>query len=228
MKTTYFILLVVASTVQLSKQDNCHWRELELCAATGLLALQNNPIPQSEAEIDNQCTYIKESIACGDNYTDKCATPLYKQLISFGSAESRENMESFCTPGNELRKTLLKHAECLADAWNEQQACTTDARAAIEKISSVANKDKINLACCTYRRFRLCGTDLIGKKCGAEAKDFVLKFISFFVSNLPDIVCQNFSPEEPPCKALLPPIGTPPSGDKDSPLNQIINMFSAN
>ncbi|XP_067131681.1 uncharacterized protein [Centruroides vittatus] len=221
------ILLIVAF-VQLSKQESCHWREMDLCAATGLLALQNNPVPQNEAEIDTQCTYLKETVDCANNYTNKCATPLYKQLISFATAESQENLKGFCTPGNELRKTLLKHSSCLAEVWSEQAACTTDARAAIEKIPTVEAKDRINLACCTYRRFRLCGTSYIENKCGAEARDFVLTFISFFASNLPDIICQNFTPEDATCKPLLPPVGTQPKGNNDSPLNQIVNMFSAN
>nr|ACD11986.1 hypothetical protein [Isometrus maculatus] len=224
----FLLVFVVALTVQLSVQDSCHWRELELCGATGLLALQNNPIPQSEDEIDTQCTYIRETVGCANNYTNKCATPLYRELISFATSESRENMENFCTKGTEMRKTLLKHSSCLAEVWNEQQACTNDARAAIEKVNSSPANDRLNLACCTYRRFRLCGTNLIEKKCGAEARDFVMKFISFFVSNLPDVVCQNFTPDDKICKPLLPPIGTVPKGDSKSPLNQLINMFSAN
>ncbi|XP_067143594.1 uncharacterized protein [Centruroides vittatus] len=228
MKYTYLLLFIVAMAVKRSKEDRCHWNELDACSAEGRTILQNNPIPQNEEEIDKQCSSLKEAIACATNYTNKCATPLYRQLLAYGTDESNENINNFCTPGNELRTTLLKHASCLREVWSDQQACANDARAAIDKISTVPAKDRITLSCCSYRRFRNCGTEFVEKKCGTEAKDFIMKFVSFFAGNFPDILCQNFSPEDDKCKALLPPVGTQPKADSDSPLTELINLFSKN
>ncbi|XP_023237837.1 uncharacterized protein LOC111636750 [Centruroides sculpturatus] len=213
--------------LQLSKQDSCHWRELEACAIRRSQIFQSDPIPQNEAEIDSRCQYLKEAVACATNYTDRCATPLYRQLISFINSESEENLNLFCTPGNEMRTTLLKHSECLSKVWKDQQSCANDAFAAITKLPSTSSSDRVNLACCSYRRFRSCGADLIQKECGAKAKEFVGKFIAFSVSNLPDIVCQNFKPEDAICKALLPEAGTVSSGNNDSPFNRFIEIFTS-
>ncbi|XP_067125813.1 uncharacterized protein [Centruroides vittatus] len=220
----YFVLFTLVS---ISKQDSCHWRELEACAIRSSLIFQSNPIPQNEAEIESRCEYLKDTTACVNRYTDRCATPLYQQLISFVNSESQENLNKFCTPGNEMRTTLLKHAACLSKVWKDQQSCANDAFAAISKLASTPSSDRVNLACCSYRRFRNCGADLIEKECGAEAKEFVEKFIAFSVSNLPDVVCQNYTPEDATCKALLPEAGTTPSGNNNSPFNRFIKIFTS-
>ncbi|XP_023237836.1 uncharacterized protein LOC111636747 [Centruroides sculpturatus] len=221
----YFTILTLV--IKLSKQDSCHWRELEACAIRQSQIFQNYPIPKNEEEIESRCQYLRETAACFNKYTDRCATPLYQQLISFVNSESEENFNQFCTPGNELRTTLLKHSACLSKVWKDQQSCANDAFAAISKLPSTPSSDRVNLACCSYGRFRKCGADLIEKECGAEAKEFVGKFIAFSVSNLPDVVCENYTPEDATCKALLPEVGTVSSGSDDTPFNRFIKIFTS-
>ncbi|XP_067125810.1 uncharacterized protein [Centruroides vittatus] len=212
--------------IQLSKQDSCHWIELEACAIRRSQIFQRDPIPQNEEEIERRCEYLKESAECFNKYTDRFATPLYKQLISYVNSEPQENFNQFCTPGNELRTTLLKYAACLSKVWKDQRSCADEAFAAMSKLPSTPSNDRVNLACCSHRRFRNCGADLIEKECGAEAKEFVGKLIAFSVSNLPDVVCQNYTPEDATCKALLPDAGTTPSGN-NSLFNRFIKIFTS-
>ncbi|XP_067125812.1 uncharacterized protein [Centruroides vittatus] len=218
---------ILTLVFKLSKQDSCHWRELEACAIRRAQIFQSDPIPKTEEEIEMRCEYLRETAACFNKYAVRCATPLYQQLISFVNSEPQENFNQFCTPGNELRTTLLKHAACLSKVWKDQRSCANDAFAAISKLPSTPSSDRVNLACCSYSRFRNCGADLIEKECGAEAKEFVGKFIAFSVSNLPDVVCQNYKPEDHTCKALLPEVGTVSSGSDDTPFNRFIKIFTS-
>lgn len=83
---------------------NCHLRELDLCAATLLLFNQNpSGVATTDAEVDKQCGFLKESQDCFRNFTTRCATPLQRELIGFVAEGSQELFKQFCTKGTEVR-----------------------------------------------------------------------------------------------------------------------------
>jgi len=63
---------------------NCHLRELDYCAATILIFTQNpSGIATTESQLTKQCGYLHEAEQCFYNFTQKCTTPLQRELISF-------------------------------------------------------------------------------------------------------------------------------------------------
>lgn len=82
----------------------CHLRELDLCAASLLLFNQNpSGVATTDAEVDKQCGFLKESQECFKNFTTRCTTPLQRELIGFVSEGSQELFKQFCSKGTEIR-----------------------------------------------------------------------------------------------------------------------------
>ncbi|UYV71509.1 hypothetical protein LAZ67_8003557 [Cordylochernes scorpioides] len=135
--------------------ENCHWREIELCQATVMVALQgDSPIPTNEDDLTSICDYIQEANQCMTNYTDRCTTPMVRELMDVFMGTSRSQLSEFCTAGTELRANFLQRSECLAEVYPEQRPCFMDLQATIEKIveKSVTNEDRLPTLCwkCLY------------------------------------------------------------------------------
>lgn len=228
MKAIYFLFVVAAIALQVTKQDKCHLREMDLCATTGLLVIREHPVPQTEEQIDTQCNGIKETKECVQNFTEKCITKLHRELLSFIGEGPQSTVKEYCTAGSDLRKSVLTHSACLADAWKEQSTCTSDAQAAIETVETASRKDQLDIMCCTYLRFRKCSADLVHRKCGNDVVDFMDKLSGVLVSNLPNLICNSCKNNESKCNGLLPAPGTPPKGNSSNSIfSQLLSMYSS-
>ncbi|UYV71519.1 hypothetical protein LAZ67_8003569 [Cordylochernes scorpioides] len=142
--------LVLATVLALGLAQNCHWREIELCQATMVLLMQgDSPIPTTEEEMTSSCEYIQEATQCMNNYTDKCTTPMVRELLDVFMGDSNARLNEFCTPGSEMRANFLKHAGCLAEVYPEQRPCFLDFQLVIEKIvdKATTNEDRVPILC---------------------------------------------------------------------------------
>lgn len=217
-------VVCVASAVllQLVLADPCHLRELDVCAASGAGV---KTVPVDDAQIDKYCELAREAKQCVDAYTDKCTTPLQKEIISYAVNDGGEDKaRKFCTHGDELRTNYLKHAPCLAKAQPAEKKCTVDVQAALEKMEEVPFDAKISTACCAYTRYKKCSHDVVDAECGAEAVQYGLAVIRMTSSNLIDVLCQGFE-TNPKCASLLPPPGTAPKGNGKSLVGKLIASF---
>ncbi|KAL1460282.1 hypothetical protein MTO96_027573 [Rhipicephalus appendiculatus] len=208
---------------------NCHLRELDLCAATLLLFNQNpSGVATTDAEVDKQCGFLKESQDCFRNFTTRCATPLQRELIGFVAEGSQELFKQFCTKGTEVRTNYLKHAPCLGQTLPEQKKCLTDIQAGLEKVSTVAFNDRVPAACCMYNRYQGCTRKAVASKCGEEAIEFGEILVKMAASDLPNVVCTSYGEKNPRCNSLLPPPGTKPSGKPTSVLSRLFSAYLGN
>lgn len=222
-------MIVALFAVAYAAGPSCHLRELDLCAATLLLFNQNpSGVATTDAEVDKQCGFLKESQDCFKNYTTNCATPLQRELISFVSEGSKELYSQFCTKGTEIRNNYLKHAPCLGQTLPEQKKCLNDVQAGLEKVATVSFNDRVPTACCMYSRYQACTRKVVTSKCGAEAVEFGEILIKMAASDLPNVVCQSFGESNPKCATLLPPPGTKPTGKSNSVLTRLFSAYVSN
>ncbi|OQR69007.1 hypothetical protein BIW11_01919 [Tropilaelaps mercedesae] len=218
------VVNVLAAFVVLSVDaDGCHLRELDLCSST---AASVSGVPLTDADVDKYCDLAKEAVDCFNDYRDKCMTPLQKELVSYAVGDRhKQDVDKFCTKGDELRDNYLKQAPCLAKAHVEGKKCEVDGQAALEKLEEAPLDDKVTTACCAYARFRKCSHDVIETMCGAEVIEYAGSMIHIVSSNLIDIVCQGFD-SNPLCDRLLPPPGTQPKGNGKSLISRLINTYT--
>lgn len=220
-------------------QNSCHLRELDLCAATMLVFTQSpGGLATSEQEINKQCVHLREADNCLKNYTRRCMTPIQRELIRLAANSSISLLDEYCTRGSKLRTNYLTHSKCLNQIQKkEQKSCMRDLQASLElltnnlgapssapssKAGATANKDtgphehgkRLQLACCTYRRFESCLGHQMEVKCGKEALQFVQQVIRRATSRLPETLCRHYKPDGQECKALLPKAGTVLKGPK--------------
>lgn len=143
-------------------------------------------------------------------------------------------MQEFCTRGSPLRTSYLKHSKCLNQVQKAQakepKVCLRDLQASLELLtSSNANHSnkKLQLACCSYRKFEACISDKLEKKCGKEVLQFLSNTLQRVTSRLPETVCRNYPPEAQECKLLLPKAGTIPKGTKSqSIISRLLSAYS--
>ncbi|UYV71529.1 hypothetical protein LAZ67_8003579 [Cordylochernes scorpioides] len=210
--------------------QNCHWREIELCQATMALFMQgDSPIPTNEEDVSASCEYIQEATQCLGNYTEKCTTPMVRELIDVFMGDSTTQLNEFCTPGSELRANFLQHAECLADVYPEERPCFLDLQATMEKVvnKETANEDRLSILCCGHNRFNQCVHDLIEPKCGAETVQYSTQMFEMIATTMPRTICSNFKDDR--CEQLLPPSGTQPEGSQSkSTIARLLAAFLGN
>lgn len=145
---------------------------------------------------------------------------------------SFQMLNEYCTPRSHLRTNYLKHAVCLNQVQKkEQKSCTRDLQAALELLGgdggSAANGKRLQLMCCTYKRFESCLSGQIDKRCGREAVSFVNGMLRRATSRLPETMCRNYKPDSSECKALLPKPGTVPKGAKsNSILSRLLSAYT--
>nr|QWY04621.1 AV422 [Ixodes ricinus] len=223
-----FAAIIAVAAYQVHGQA-CHLRELDLCAASLLLFNQNpSGVATTDAEVDKQCGFLKESQECFRNFTTRCTTPLQRELIGFVSEGSQELFKQFCSKGTEIRTNYLKHAPCLGQTLPQQKLCLTDIQAGLEKIAVVPFNDRVPAACCMYSRYQACTRKAITEKCGAEAIEFGEVLVKMAASDLPNVVCNSFDAKNPRCSALLPPPGTKPTGKSNSVLSRLFSAYLGN
>lgn len=114
--------------------DSCHLREFDLCMTSAIVFVQQ---PQgtkiNEAEIEKQCNLFKETEQCLDDYSERCMTPMQNQLVDFMSGGVLKNMREYCRKGSDLRKTYLKHGDCVQKQRKNANKCLVEFQAAVEK-----------------------------------------------------------------------------------------------
>lgn len=211
------------------RAQTCHLRELDLCAATLLLFNQNpSGVATTDSELDKQCGFLKEAQGCFSNFTQRCTTPLQRELIAFGSEGSNTVFREFCKKGSEIRQNYLKHAPCLGQTMPDQKKCLTEIQVGLEKVSEVPFQSRVPTGCCTYQRYQDCTSKAINSKCGKEAVEFGQILIRMAASDLPDVVCQGYGNSNPICDTLLPPIGSKPTGKSTSVLSRLFSAYLGN
>ena len=118
----------------LAAADSCHLREFDLCMTSAVVFVQQ---PQGtkigEAEIERQCNLFQETETCLDEYSERCMTPMQNSLVDFMSGGILKQMRDYCTKGSELRKTYLKHGDCVMKQRKTSNKCLVDFQAAVER-----------------------------------------------------------------------------------------------
>lgn len=114
--------------------ESCHLREFDLCLTSAIVFVQQ---PQgtkiNEAEIEKQCSLFRETEDCLESYTDRCMTPTQNSLVDFMSGGLLKYMRDYCKKGSELRKTYLKHGDCVQKQRKNANKCLIEFQAAVEK-----------------------------------------------------------------------------------------------
>jgi len=221
------LAFVAFCTIQVQAQ-NCHLRELDLCAASLLVFTQGpSGIANTEAELDRQCTFIKEADTCIRNYTSTCTTDLQKQLADMMFDGTGKLQKDYCTTGSNLRKLYMKHSPCLRTAMRDaQRPCIKDLQVAFEAMNAAKWDKRIGLGCCAYNRVGDCMSAIIKKQCGEETVKFIGDMTKAALSRMPEIMCSDFTLESKEC-ADLPAPGTPPKGGKTtSILNRLLQAYT--
>jgi hypothetical protein len=224
----YFLSLIVAVVVR--AQTSCHLRELDLCLAPGLAGGQS--LPTTVAEINKQCSTMKETNECLSDYSSSCTTKPMRELMGLVSQQGdvKSWYSEFCTKDNAAdRAKYLKHAVCLNGAQKEARSCTKDLIVALDKAIVANPDDRMPQMCCAIRRMRKCSSDIVEKKCGKEGLKYSNQMAqSVSPTRFPEIMCREFDPTSQKCTSILPAPGTKPSGDKSkSVLSRLLNTFSA-
>lgn len=243
-----------AGTAQ-SGGGSCHLRELDLCAASMLVFTQNpNGLVTSEAEMNKQCVHLREADKCLRGYMRRCMTPMQRELMMLAANSSFQLLDEYCLKGSKLRQSYLKHAQCLSQIQKRQEhkGCMRDLQAALELLTSNqipakannklektsnstlhstsqsdANGKRLQLGCCAIRRLESCLGGQTEKRCGKETIQFVQSVMRRATSRLPEVVCRNFKPDGPECRALLPKDGAAPRGPKSSSIiSRLLSAYS--
>ena len=164
----------------------------------------------TEADLDKQCGFLKDSDECLRNYTANCNTPLQEDLIDMFRENSPRYIKEYCTRGSPLREANKKYATCVRDATRDggHKTCIKDMQVGFEVITTVEWQDRLSAACCTYDRTKMCMEKLIEEKCGSDAVDFMRTQLRQALSRMPEIMCNDYKSDSESCKSLLPPPGS--------------------
>ena len=160
------------------------------------------------------------------NFTNKCTTPLQRDLIDFLGKGAQKTADEFCTPGTQLREDYKKHAQCLGNARAIQKHCNRDLQAALEVVTTTIWNFRVRAACCAFNRFDDCTSGIIVQECGRGALDLSRKVVRLSFSRLPELVCKAYPAAGKECADLLPPAGTPPSGRSNSLISRIFSTYA--
>ncbi|UYV71511.1 hypothetical protein LAZ67_8003559 [Cordylochernes scorpioides] len=202
----------------------------------------DSPIPTNEDELKSSCEYIQEANHCMGNYTEKCTTPMVRELMDVFMGDASSQLNEFCTPGSELSANFLQHSECLSEVYPEQRPCLQDFQAVIEKVvdKATSNEDRVPTLCCFsdnrvdlfagcsgYNRFNQCVHGVIEPKCGAETVQYSTQMFEMIATTMPRTICSNFQDDS--CDHLLPSPGTQPEGSQSkSALARLLSAFLNN
>ncbi|XP_035232589.1 uncharacterized protein LOC118204368 [Stegodyphus dumicola] len=217
MKYLCAIVVFLALAYQTSAQS-CHLREVDLCVATMIFHYQGSGVPTDESGVAQLCESIDETSQCLRNFTNKCMTPVQREVLELVTEGSQKTVNDFCSPGSELRAKFLKHAKCLGEVHGDDtmRDCMVDMQVAVETVTTTKFDKRIGTLCCGFRRFLDCGEKLTEQKCGREAVEMGRTIAELAVTELPNVVCNSFDPNSSQCQALLPPKGSTPKGTQSS------------
>ncbi|XP_076306568.1 uncharacterized protein LOC143223053 [Tachypleus tridentatus] len=226
METLYIVCLVLAFGFSQVSSQNCHLREIDVCGAGLLQSIQAQEFPQSEEDLNRECSQIQEAGSCLSNYTKTCMTPVQREIFGFLSEGPEHLMDEYCKSGTSIREQYLKNAACLNGAFDENQICFQDLQTALETITGTKFENRVTVGCCTYRRFESCFRDNLESKCGKEAVDFIQELLRTAVSRLPDVICTGFDSQTSECTSVLPASGTKPKGDQsNSAISRLLSAY---
>jgi len=224
----FVTLSFVAFCATQVQAQNCHLRELDLCAAS-LLVFTQGPagVANTDAELDRQCTFIQEAGDCVKNYTSVCATDLQQQMTDMLFDGSAKFQKEYCTRGTGTRQLYMKHSPCLRKAMQAaQRPCIKDLQVAFEAMTAAKSDKRLGIGCCGFNRVGNCLSTAITKECGEETIAFGRNLTQAVMGRLPDLLCSEFPLESPTCAALPPP-GSPPKGGKTtSILNRLLSAYT--
>lgn len=217
-----------------------------------------NGLASSDSEINKQCSHLKDADNCLKNYTRRCMTPIQRELMTFTVNSTFGMLDEYCTKGSRLRQNYLKHATCLNQIQKKQEhkSCIRDLQASLDLLTANnipgggngngngKNRDKIKrdddsgiadltgkrlqLACCSYRRFESCLGGQMEKRCGKETIQFVQSIIRRATSRMPETICRQFKPDGQECRAILPKSGSTSKGSKsNSIISRLLSAYSS-
>uniref|UniRef100_A0A2L2YUC2 Secreted protein n=1 Tax=Parasteatoda tepidariorum TaxID=114398 RepID=A0A2L2YUC2_PARTP len=217
MKYIIAICVLAAAAYQIASQS-CHLREVDLCIATMIFHYQGSGIPTDESGVSQLCESIDETSQCLRNFTNKCMTPVQREVLNLVAEGSEATVKDFCTQGSELRAKYLRHSRCLGEVHAEDQMrdCMVDMQVTVETVTTTKFDKRVGTLCCGFRRFLECGEKLTEQKCGREAVEMGRTVSQLAVTELPGVVCNSFDPNSNQCQALLPPKGSTPKGTQSS------------
>ncbi|KAG8192230.1 hypothetical protein JTE90_014089 [Oedothorax gibbosus] len=232
--TTITLGIILALSCSVFADPQCHTSEFMQCvdiAVNWLHTLPKQSLPETDDEIVYECQELTKAIECGLKYKDSCMTPLQKEFVGLLLDGVFEYRDSFCEKGSALRTKYLTHATCLnkvskSEGVKEQIEYIL---AVVENMVSQKDSDKIMYACCGYRKIHGEFLKMSLDTCGKEATDMVIEFISMFMAQLPDVLCNSMDGTEDRCQKLLPPPGTKVSSDlKNTALFEFIEDALSN
>lgn len=184
----------------------------------------------NDLEINKQCTHLRDADTCLRNYTRRCMTGLQRELVNLASNSSIGMLNEYCSRGSQLRINYLKHSKCLNEVYRkDQRTCTRDLQASLELLTSASELTgkRAQLGCCTYRKFELCLSGAIEKRCGKDAQLFAGDIVRRASSRLPEVLCRPYRPDSQECRALLPNANATPKGPKSSSiLSRLLSTYS--
>ncbi|GBM87138.1 hypothetical protein AVEN_247009-1 [Araneus ventricosus] len=217
MKYLFAFAVFIALAYQATAQS-CHLREVDLCIATMIFHYQGSGVPVDESSVESLCESIDETTQCLRNFTNKCMTPVQREVLQLVSEGSEATVKDFCTKGSEVRVKFLKHAKCLGEvhADDSMRECMVGMQLAIEKVTETQFDKRVGTLCCGFRQFLACGEKLTEQKCGREAVEMGRTIAELAVTELPNVVCHSFDPNSNSCQALLPAKGSTPRGTQSS------------
>lgn len=167
------------------------------------------------------------------NYTRRCLTPIQRELFTMATNSTLQMVNEYCTRGSQLRQGYLKHSHCLNQVQKkEQKGCVRDLQVSLELFTAAnTNGDqsgkRVQLACCTYRRFESCLGGQLEKRCGKETLQWVNDTVRRLTARLPETLCRQYRPDGQECKALLPKPGSQPKGVKsNSILSRLLSAYT--
>ncbi|GFT94294.1 uncharacterized protein NPIL_607701 [Nephila pilipes] len=230
MKLYFLAVLLLAVAANQVYAQTCHLREVDLCVAIGMFHYQSNGIPPDDEKVTEWCETMQEVRECMGNFTDKCLSPLQKELLGL-FAGSDTIAKELCTSGSELRTNYLAHSECLADGSETDEFKTQmkDLHVMIETMFDIPFKKRFPLMCCGFRRFHEQIEEMTQKRCGEESVAMIRNIMKMLVTDLPEIICQRYDPNSEECTSILPPSGTPSKGpENQSQLGKLLDTISGN
>ncbi|KAG8192235.1 hypothetical protein JTE90_014094 [Oedothorax gibbosus] len=218
MKYFCAIAVVLCALAYQASAQSCHLREVDLCIATMIFHYQGSGVPTDESGVEQLCESIDETTQCLGNFTNKCMTPVQREVLQLVSEGSLHTVKDFCSPGSELRAKFLKHARCLGEvhAEDSMRDCMVDMQVTVETVTTTTFDKRVGTLCCGFRRFLECGEKLTEQKCGREAVEMGRTIAELAVTELPNVVCNSFDPNSQACQALLPPSGSTPKGTQSA------------
>jgi len=223
-----FLVAALCSVQLASAQQSCHLRELDLCAATlSVLAQSPNGAASTDAELDKQCVYLRETETCIRNFTMRCSSDQQQELMNIAFDGLLRILNEYCTKGSNIRKSYFKNIPCLADAVKGQKGCINDLQVAFEVVTSVEWDKRIPAVCCGLNGLRTCTVKLIEDKCGKDPVNFLNEVLRLGLSRVPEIVCGDYQPGNKACNDILPPPGSAPkSGRSKSVLSRLLSAYT--